>query len=128
MSKGPSAHSLPQAHSHSPALLPTALWRQSFIDWYRKGPDSMSKNFLHVCLSPSWGGLEMAVGRWNDILKEKGHRNFNLCSPNSPLEQELLKKGAWVKSLSSRPYLSPSFSFQFRNLVKKEKCFVPSLL
>ncbi len=77
--------------------------------------------FLHVCLSESWGGLEMAILKWNKILQEKGHSNFNVCTPNSPLAQALKEEGLPLVEWDSAHYFSPDFSFKLRKLVKEKK-------
>jgi glycosyltransferase involved in cell wall biosynthesis len=78
---------------------------------------SRAKVFLHVCLSESWGGLEMAVSRWNAILSEQGHQNINICTPDSPLSQSLLESGHEMVAWDSAPYFSPDFTWKLRKLI-----------
>jgi glycosyltransferase involved in cell wall biosynthesis len=81
----------------------------------------MKKNFLHICLSESWGGLEMAVTKWNEILHENKHKNLNICTPDSPLLQDLKNKGFRTLEWDSAHYFSPDFTFKLRQLIKTKK-------
>lgn len=81
----------------------------------------MSLNVLHVCLSHSWGGLEMAVSKWNQILAEHGHDNFNICSPGSPLAEDLKQNQRKTEEWNHSKYFSPSFTLQLRKFVKTNK-------
>lgn len=81
----------------------------------------MKKKFLHVCLSKSWGGLEMAVTRWNQVLTEMGNDNLNIVSPHSPLHKDLKEKGFHVLAWENQSYFSPQFTYKLRNLVKEQK-------
>ena len=75
------------------------------------------KRFLHICLSKSWGGLEMAVVKWNRILKNRGQDNFNICSPLSPLSESLREEQFHVLEWKNSPYFSPLFSFKLRRFL-----------
>ncbi len=79
------------------------------------------KRFLHICLSESWGGLEMAVSRWNQILEENGHHNLNICTPESPLSEDLKASGHKTIEWDSARYFAPDFTYKLRALVQKEK-------
>ena len=76
----------------------------------------MKKTFLHICLSESWGGLEMAVTKWNDVLSSHGHSNLNICTPDSPLAKDLKSKGYPLLEWNSAKYFSPDFTFKLRQL------------
>ena len=80
----------------------------------------MSKRFLHICLSESWGGLEMAVSKWNEILREHGHYNFNICTPESPLAEDLKMKALPLAEWDSAHYFSPDFTWKLRKLIKEK--------
>ncbi len=80
----------------------------------------MKKNFLHICLSESWGGLEMAVSKWNEILQEKGHSNLNIVTPGSPLCQDLQQKAIKVLKWASAHYFSPDFTWKLRKLIQEK--------
>ena len=80
----------------------------------------MKKKFLHICLSESWGGLEMAVSKWNHILSEHGHYNLNICTPDSPLSQDLKQNAMPVIEWNSAHYFAPDFTYKLRKLVKKQ--------
>lgn len=80
----------------------------------------MTKKFLHICLSESWGGLEMAVSKWNEILKEHGHSNMNICTPNSPLAEDLKMKAMPLIEWDSAHYFSPDFTWKLRKLCKEQ--------
>ncbi len=81
----------------------------------------MSLNFLHICLSEGWGGLEMAVTRWNQVLKDNGHKNLNICTPDSPLSHDLKKNNFKTLEWESAHYFSPGFTYQLRKLVQQKK-------
>lgn len=81
----------------------------------------MSKKFLHICLTESWGGLEMAVGKWNRLLDENGHQNLNICSPHTPLVKQLKEQKSKVLEWEGTHYFSPNFTWQLRKLVQKER-------
>lgn len=76
------------------------------------------KRILHICLSEAWGGLEMAVTRWNDILSENGHTNLNVCTPDSPLAQDLKSNDYDVIEWDSAKYFAPDFTYKLRKLIK----------
>ncbi len=80
----------------------------------------MKKKFLHICLSESWGGLEMAVSKWNEILREHGHYNLNICTPDSPLSEDLKMKALPVNEWVSAHYFSPDFTWKLRKLVQEK--------
>lgn len=80
--------------------------------------------FLHICLSESWGGLEMAILKWNQILSEKGHKNTTICTPNSPLAQALKEECFPVIEWDSAHYFAPDFTWKLRKLVKQNKYHV----
>lgn len=82
----------------------------------------MKKRFLHICLSESWGGLEMAVSKWNEILREQGHYNMNVCTPSSPLAEDLKMKAFPIQEWDSAHYFSPDFTWKLRKLIR-EKSF-----
>ncbi len=77
--------------------------------------------FLHICLSESWGGLEMAILKWNQILSEKGHKNTTICTPNSPLAEALKEEAFPVIEWDSALYFAPDFTWKLRKLVKQKK-------
>ena len=62
------------------------------------------KRILPICLSEAWGGLEMAVVKWNEVLDKNGHSNFNICTPETPLAKSLKKNSMhnleWDSSIS----------------------------
>lgn len=75
------------------------------------------KTVLHICLSESWGGLEMAVSKWNQILHENGHKNLTICTPQSPLAKDLTEKGFKTLQWDSANYFAPDFSLKLRKLL-----------
>jgi glycosyltransferase involved in cell wall biosynthesis len=80
----------------------------------------MKKRFLHICLSEGWGGLEMAVSKWNEVLQENGHENLNLCTPESPLAQDLKMKALPLIEWDSALYFAPDFTWKLRQLVQSK--------
>lgn len=81
----------------------------------------MKKRFLHICLSESWGGLEMAVLRWNQILSQHGHYNMNICTPGSPLSRNLKLEALPLLEWDSAHYFSPDFTWKLRKLIQEKK-------
>lgn len=81
----------------------------------------MKESFLHICLSESWGGLEMAVSKWNEVLKQNGHLNLNICTPDSPLAEDLKSKNFPVLEWDSAHYFSPDFTYKLRKLILEKK-------
>lgn len=81
----------------------------------------MKESFLHICLSESWGGLEMAVTKWNQVLAQNGHKNLNICTPDSPLAKDLKANDFPVLEWDSAHYFSPDFTFKLRRLVQSRK-------
>ena len=63
----------------------------------------------------------MTVSKWNQILQEKGHGNLNICTPQSPLSQNLKSHGFTVIEWSSSRYFSPKFTFRLRKLLEKQE-------
>lgn len=63
----------------------------------------------------------MAVTKWNEVLKAHGHSNLNICTPDSPLAQDLKKNGHTVLEWNSAKYFSPDFTFKLRGLFRNHK-------
>ncbi|MCB0377711.1 MAG: hypothetical protein KDD33_04400, partial [Bdellovibrionales bacterium] len=80
---------------------------------------SSSRTFLHICLSEAWGGLEMAVSKWNEVLAENGHMNLNICTPQSPLAKDLKENGYSVLEWNSAQYFAPDFTIKLNRLLAK---------
>ncbi len=82
---------------------------------------TIKKKFLHICLTKSWGGLEMTVHKWNEILKNNGHQNFNVCSPHSPLSRNLKDHSLPVVEWGNTRYFSPKFTLKLRKYIREKQ-------
>ena len=79
------------------------------------------KRILHICLSEAWGGLEMAVVKWNEVLDKNGHSNFNICTPETPLAKSLKKNSMHNLEWDSSIYFSPDFTYKLSQFLRQEK-------
>lgn len=61
----------------------------------------------------------MAVSKWNEILREHGHYNLNICTPGSPLAEDLKMKALSLHEWDSAHYFSPDFTWKLRQLLKE---------
>ena len=76
----------------------------------------------NICLSRSWGGLEMQALRWACHLCERGHSVTSMVLRGSRLSENLLKQGLpqiTVPLLSN--YFNPGASFKIRSFLKSER-------
>jgi len=60
----------------------------------------------------------MAVLRWNSVLAENDHKNFNITNEECRLSENLNTNGFHSLGLKSRKYLSPNFSRNLRRFIK----------
>jgi glycosyltransferase involved in cell wall biosynthesis len=82
------------------------------------GP-KVTLNILQVCLSTSWGGLEMSALKMTKYFSDRGHRSFCLCKKRSELHRNLHKNGVPHFSLNIHSHYSPWNMFKIRRLIKK---------
>ena len=64
------------------------------------------KNILHVCLSPSEGGLELYAVRLTDFFDKDGYESYCLCKPGSFIEKKLKENNLKSLTLSGKDYFS----------------------
>jgi len=76
-------------------------------------------NILQVCLSPSWGGLEMSVLKMTKYFLNRGHRCFCLCKKESELHTNLHKDRLPHLSIKIFSHYSPWSIFRIRRLIKE---------
>ncbi len=80
-----------------------------------------SKNILQVCLSPSWGGLEMVAYETAMDLHANGFHCHTLAASNSPLAQRLKQKNIPVTEISgSSKHLLENIRV-FRQVLQSQK-------
>ena len=63
----------------------------------------------------------MTVSKWNEILKENGHENFNICSPHSPLSRDLKNRNLAVTEWENTRYFSPNFTLKLRKYIREKQ-------
>ncbi len=59
----------------------------------------------------------MTVSKWNEVLRDNGHENLNVCPPHSPLGQDLKNRGFSVVEWNSARYFSPGFTLKLRKYI-----------
>lgn len=64
------------------------------------------KNILHVCLSPSEGGLELYAVRLTDFFDKDGYESYCLCRPNTFIEKKLKENNLKYFTLKGKDYFS----------------------
>ncbi len=70
-----------------------------------------SKNIMQVCLSPSWGGLEMVAYEFARDFKSQGVDLRTLCIESSPLSLKLQELKLSVVHLPAKGVFSKMISF-----------------
>ena len=63
----------------------------------------------------------MAVSRWNEVFRDNGHENFNICSPRSPLSQNLKDRHLPVTEWENSFYFSPKFTLKLRKHIREKQ-------
>jgi hypothetical protein len=74
----------------------------------------MKKNILHICLSPSEGGLELYSVRLTDFFDKDGYESYCLCRPHTFIEKKLKENQLKTLTLKGKDY------FSFKNIRKSE--------
>ena len=64
------------------------------------------KNILHVCLSPSEGGLELYAVRLTDSFEKDGYESYCLCRPGTFVEKKLKENNLKSLTLTGKDYFS----------------------
>lgn len=75
-------------------------------------------NILHVCLSPSWGGLEMAALKMTKHFLDRGQTCSCLCKKRSELHRNLHAEGIAHVSMKVRSHYSPASMLRVRRSLK----------
>ncbi len=78
-------------------------------------------NILQVCLSPSWGGLEMSALKMTGYFLDRGHRCFCLCKHDGELHNNLGKEGLPHRSVNVLSHYSPPSILKLRKLIRQEQ-------
>lgn len=76
------------------------------------------KSFVQICLSRSWGGLEMVAGETARSMKSKGHPSFVVCPENSPLAEDCAKHGIPVLFMDLKKRPAPVPSLKLRRFIR----------
>jgi glycosyltransferase involved in cell wall biosynthesis len=71
-----------------------------------------SKAVAQICLSKSWGGLEMSSLKWTEIFQEKGYDSYLICKMGSVVHKTAEKRGLKVLPLNSKDYFDPKSTRQ----------------
>lgn len=74
----------------------------------------MSKKVLQLCISDSWGGLEMSAVNYARLLNANGVESFCLATENSPLANKARSSGIEVHNLKAN-----SGFFEKTNAIRK---------
>ena len=73
---------------------------------------------MQVCLSRSWGGLEMAAFELAQDYNDRDHFVLTVCPRGSRLEEKLREHRLPCEAVDSKKYFSPSTTLQIRHLIK----------
>jgi glycosyltransferase involved in cell wall biosynthesis len=83
--------------------------------------EELSKlRILQVCLSPSWGGLEMSALKMTRCFLDRGHRSFCLCRKSSELHKHLHLEKLPHRSIKILSHFYPGDTLKFRRLIRQE--------
>jgi glycosyltransferase involved in cell wall biosynthesis len=87
------------------------------------GPSDSSRKFriLQTCLSPSWGGLEMAALDLSVALKRHGHEVTIACVEGGRMMQAATTKNVPVLALASGKYLRFQNVRRIRGWIRDER-------
>ena len=72
---------------------------------------------LNVCLSNSWGGLEMSAVKMTRLFHEAGHPSLGVCRPDSAIERTLHDLGLTHEALTPARYFAPRATLRLRRLI-----------
>ncbi len=78
-------------------------------------------NLVELCLSASWGGLEMRCVDDAVRLHERGHTVIPVVRKNTPLADQFRTHGLNPYTISARDYFSPIASIRLASLFRKRK-------
>lgn len=78
------------------------------------------KNILHICLSPSEGGLELYSVRLTDFFDKDGYESYCLCRPDTFIEKKLKESNLKYFTLKGKDYFSLKNIRQARKFVKEK--------
>ena len=73
---------------------------------------------MQVCLSRSWGGLEMAAFELAQDLNNRGHFVLTVCPRGSRIEEKLREHRLPCEAVDSKKYFSPATTLQIRHLIQ----------
>ncbi len=78
------------------------------------------KKVLQLCLSPSWGGLEMVAYEMAQQLAEQGRPCVTVTCHNSRLAEKMTEQGLPVLSIPSSKHFSFAAAMKLREILKSE--------
>ena len=81
-------------------------------------------NILQVCLSKSWGGLEMSALKMTRYFSNRGHRSVCLCLEDSELHNNLHKHELPHRSISVLSHYSLGSMLKVRSVIRRHKADV----
>ncbi len=79
----------------------------------------MKKKLLHVCLSPSEGGLELYAVRLATFFKGEGYESFFACRPNTFIHKKVKEAGLKHFTVTGKDYFSLKLIGQLNRIVKE---------
>ncbi|MES2768278.1 MAG: glycosyltransferase family 4 protein [Bdellovibrionota bacterium] len=77
------------------------------------------KNILHICLSPSEGGLELYAVRLTDSFEKDGYESYCLCRPGSFVERKLKENNLKSITMTGKDYFSFKNIRHLKKLIKE---------
>lgn len=80
--------------------------------------DSPAPEYIQVCVSPSWGGLEMTAFEYARKLKDFGHPSTIIGLTNSPLEKKCSTESIPFIGFSKFGYISWKDSIRLRRYLQ----------
>lgn len=81
----------------------------------------MKKKLLHVCLSPSEGGLELYAVRLASYFKNEGYESLFVCRPDTFIQKKVTEAGLKSFSVQGKDYFSWHLISEISNIVRENK-------
>jgi glycosyltransferase involved in cell wall biosynthesis len=73
-----------------------------------------------ICLTRSWGGLDMNSVRYTRYFRDDGYQSYCFCLENTPIHNQLKKDGLNGIPLKGREYLSPGLTRRLRQEIREK--------
>lgn len=73
-----------------------------------------------ICLTRSWGGLDMNSVRYTRYFRDDGYQSYCFCLEDTPIHNQLKKDGLNGIPLKGREYLSPGLTRRLRKEIQEK--------